>query len=284
MAPAPSTVARSVGLFSLLRHANFSAPPKRPAPPEPASAPRAKRALTLDSPAMLPPGAPSASGSSITPPPGLQSLAEGERTQSSGSALTAPALGLVEEDFEPTAAELAAFLEDEEVLHEIQALPADLLCCPPARDSPEMVADVRAPSQRVWSPAGCMHPVGQEAVKSTPTPPEAELSGPGRSNEMFNEIDGMTRGQQALHMARQRMQIARTDAEIYQVVDTLALALGATRPEARTRKALLAVLVHLDHPEMSEREVCASTGASSTNFKRWQRRVLKAQAGLPPRY
>ena len=78
-------------------------------------------------------------------------------------------------------------------------------------------------------------------------------------------------------MARQRMQIARTDAEINQVVNTLALALGATRPEDATLKALFAVLVHLNRPEMSEREVCASTGASFGNFKRWRRRVLNAQ-------
>ena len=92
----------------------------------------------------------------------------------------------------------------------------------------------------------------------------------------------MTRGQQALYMARQRMQISRTDDEIHQVVHTLALALGAPWTQAGTRKALIAVLVLLDRPEMSEQEVCASTGASSTNFKRWQRRVLNAQAGLPP--
>ena len=86
----------------------------------------------------------------------------------------------------------------------------------------------------------------------------------------------MTRGQQALYMARQRMQISRTDAEIKQVVHTFALALGATRPEDSTLKALRAVLVRLNHPEMSEQEVCASTGASKTNFKRWRRRVLNA--------
>jgi len=177
-------------------------------------------------------------------------------------------LGL-EEDFEPTAAELAAFLEDEEVMLEMQSLP-DILGSTPARANPEMVADVRAPRQRVVADRV------QEAVQSAPTPPEAEPSGPGWLNEMFNEIDGMTRGQQALHMARQRMQIARTDAEINQVVNTLALALGATRPEDATLKALFAVLVHLNRPEMSEREVCASTGASFGNFKRWRRRVLNA--------
>ena len=38
----------------------------------------------------------------------------------------------------------------------------------------------------------------------------------------------------------------------------------------------------LNRPEMSEEEVCTSTGASLENFRRWQRRVLNAQAGLPP--
>ena len=57
--------------------ANFSAPSKRSAQPESASAPRAKRAFTSDlPPTLLPLGAPSgaASGSSIAPPPGLQRL------------------------------------------------------------------------------------------------------------------------------------------------------------------------------------------------------------------
>ena len=167
-------------------------------------------------------------------------------------------------------------MADEEVMLEIQALP-DLLGCPPARASPEMVADVSVTRQHVTA-----HTV-QEAVKRVPdvlgsTP--ARKDGDGSEREEFHPADhgqvGMTRGQQALHMARQRMQISRTDAEINQVVNTLALALGATRPEDATLKALFAVLVHLNRPEMSEREVCASTGASFGNFKRWRRRVLNA--------
>ena len=90
----------------------------------------------------------------------------------------------------------------------------------------------------------------------------------------------MTHGQHALYMARQHMQISRTDAEIHQVVHKLALALGATWTQPGTRKALIAVLTLLDRPGMSEQEVCASTGASSRNFKRWQSQVLNAQAGL----
>jgi hypothetical protein len=126
--PMATALAPTVGPFSFLRHVNFSAPPKRPAQPEPAFASSAKRAVTLNSPpAMLPPGAPPARGSSIDAPPpaSLQSLAaEGKSAQSSGSALTAPALEL-EEGLDKavellTEAELAAVLEGEEVISEMQ--------------------------------------------------------------------------------------------------------------------------------------------------------------------
>ena len=117
----------------------------------------------------------------------------------------------------------------------------------------------------------------QEAVYySTTTGMLHQTRGGGSERHLSDHSQvGMTPGQKALHMARQRMQIARTDAEINQVVNTLALALGATRPEDATLKALFAVLVHLNRPEISEREVCASTGASSRSFKRWKSKVLK---------
>ena len=93
----------------------------------------------------------------------------------------------------------------------------------------------------------------------------------------------MTTGQQALHVARQCMQISHTDAEICQVVCTLAVALGASRnrrTEAGTIKALHAVLRLLQRPEMSEEEACTSTGASTSSFKRWHKRVQSAQLGV----
>ena len=92
---------------------------------------------------------------------------------------------------------------------------------------------------------------------------------------------GMTPGQKALHVARQRMEISRTDAEMFQAVHTLALALGANRTEAGTYKALFAALVLLNRPEMREEEVCAYTGASLNSCKKWRRKVLDAQVGLP---
>jgi hypothetical protein len=96
----------------------------------------------------------------------MQSHQEGAGAQSSGEALMAPASGL-EEGFEPTEAELAAFLEDKEVALDIQSLP-NILGCPPTRDSSEMIANANVGRQRVLAHRE------QEAVKSTPTPPEPE--------------------------------------------------------------------------------------------------------------
>ena len=92
----------------------------------------------------------------------------------------------------------------------------------------------------------------------------------------------MTPGQQALHVARQCIQSSsmHTDAETSQVVRTLAVALGASRPEAGTIKALRAVVMLLERPEMSEEEAYTSTGASMSNFKRWRKRVQSAQLGV----
>eukprot|EP00964_Phaeocystis_antarctica_P054554 scaffold32072_cov61-Phaeocystis_antarctica.AAC.5 len=94
--------------------------------------------------------------------------------------------------------------------------------------------------------------------------------------------DSITPKQRALHVARQRMQFARTDAEMQQVVHTLATALGASRIEVGTIKALHAVLLTLERPEMSDKQAYTSTGGSLSNFKKWRRKVQLAQLELPP--
>ena len=83
-------------------------------------------------------------------------------------------------------------------------------------------------------------------------------------------------------MARQSLQITRTDVDIFKVIRTLCLALGSTRTESGTVKAVHAVLLQLDRPGMAEREAAALTGASLSNFKKWRRRVQHAQLDLPP--
>jgi hypothetical protein len=176
----------------------------------------------------------------------MQSLQEGAGAQSSGSSLTAPALGLVEEDFEPTVAELAAFLADEEVMLEIQALP-DLLGCPPAR------AGV-APF--------CMPPRAAQQLSGN-VPPWKGRKPPA----------AMTPRQTALYLALQRLQLARTEVEIHRIVRALATALGASRTEQGTIRALHAVLIQMGRPSMSEEEAYNATGAKRPNFKNWQKRV-----------
>ena len=69
-------------------------------------------------------------------------------------------------------------------------------------------------------------------------------------------------------MARQRIRFSSTDAEIHQIVHTLAVALGAIRTEAGSIKALRAVLVWLERPGTSEEEAYTSTGSSLTSFSR----------------
>ncbi len=107
------------------------------------------------------------------------------------------------------------------------------------------------------------------ALTTSPTP---ESLGHGQGSTAH--------GQQALHAARRCMQSSHTDAEICQVVRTLAVALGAKRLEAGTIKALRAVLTLLERPEMSDEEAYISTGASISNFKKWRVRVQRAQLGL----
>eukprot|EP00964_Phaeocystis_antarctica_P064805 scaffold39028_cov65-Phaeocystis_antarctica.AAC.1 len=104
----------------------------------------------------------------------------------------------------------------------------------------------------------------------------------GQSPGSLDNQGSGTPRQQALHVARQCMQISRTDAEIYTIARTLSLALGSARTESATIKAVHAVLLHLDRPGMSKKEAYTSTGASMSTFKKWQRRAQYAQLDLPP--
>jgi hypothetical protein len=204
---------------------------------------------------------------------------------------------------------LTELVADEKAVLELQGM----LDSQPAQAFPvvgvKTVAGVRVVRQPVVA-----HRV-YEAVNSTPpTPPEATLMpDPGSwLTEMFNELDeghndggagsepqephlpvgppgsldpdqdSMTPRQWALHVARQRLQLAHTTVESQQVVQRLAVALGATRTERGTIKALHAVLLQMDWPGMSEKEATTATGASLSNFQRWRRRVQYARFDLPP--
>ena len=87
----------------------------------------------------------------------------------------------------------------------------------------------------------------------------------------------MSTGQQALHVARHRMHAASVEVEAHRAIRTLAIALGASRTEGGTIKALQAVLLQLEQPGMSCDEARTATGASMSNFMKWKRRVHQAR-------
>ena len=245
-----------------------------------------------------------ASLSSSVPSGWCASLSNGRRPPSTlppGPPSSSTGQSVVEQEMEAALTDLMA---DEAAVLELHS--------PPARTTsplPEMAAGVRVVRQRVVA-----HRV-QEAVNSTPpTPPEATLMPDAEwlTEIMCNELDedhndggagsepqephltvgppgsldpdqgSMTPRQRALHVARQRLQIARTSIESFQIVQTLAVALGAIHVEGGTIKALHAVLLRIDRPGMSEQEACTSTGASLSSFQKWGRRVQHARLDLPP--
>ena len=246
-------------------------------------------------PPSLPPGAPSSTAgeSSIAPPP----------VSEAGSMFT---MSEVEE------AILADLMGDEAAVLELQSY----LRSPPTQANPENVADVAvvqpreiARVQSLWGSRAAAPPPHQQhsqgeiayrvqgGVDSTPQgqggkrqyqEPHLPVGLPvGPSyGQLPGSLDhgqgSMTPRQQALQVARQSLQITRTDVDIFKVIRTLCLALGSTRTESGTVKAVHAVLLQLDRPGMSEKEAYTSTGASMSNFRKWRKRVEHAQLGLPP--
>lgn len=135
-------------------------------------------------------------------------------------------------------------------------------------------ADEKAVAAQLQSILGPAHgmPVGSPAQDVQRAAPYCEVPPPP-------QVNGTTKltPKQALHLARHRIQYADTDAKVYEVVRALAIALGASRLEAGTIRALHAVLIQLAWPGTSNVEACTFTDASMSNFARWRRRVAKAE-------
>ena len=99
---------------------------------------------------------------------------------------------------------------------------------------------------------------------------------------------------QAVDVACRHIQLVHTEIEVFQVVNKLAMTLGARRIETGTINAVHGVLLQLVRPSMSNVEACASTAASLSNFTKWKRLVHEpvprtgvrpstAYRGAPPR-
>ena len=85
--------------------------------------------------------------------------------------------------------------------------------------------------------------------------------------------------EQALLVARRDILVAQDQIHVHRVVRTLGMALGATRMEVGSLRALHAVLLQQARPGMNSTEAYRSTGASKSNFQKWRRRVEVAEAG-----
>ena len=68
--------------------------------------------------------------------------------------------------------------------------------------------------------------------------------------------------------------------DVHRIVCTLGMALGASRMEVGTIRALHAVLLQQARPwpGMNDGEAYRSTGASRSNFTKWRRRVEHIQS------
>ena len=76
-----------------------------------------------------------------------------------------------------------------------------------------------------------------------------------------------------------RLQAVTEDRiHVHRVVRTLGMALGATRMEVGTIRALHAVLLQQARPGLNDGEAYRSTGASRPNFTKWRRRVQHIQS------
>ena len=114
-------------------------------------------------------------------------------------------------------------------------------------------------------------------TQRTPMPPAPLLAPLWWQHQQANLIHGQSNAtpeQQAIGVALSRIQVAQTDVEVCEVARTLAYALGATRTEVGTIKALHAVLLQMTRPGMSDMKAFKSTKASKSNFVNWKRKVL----------
>ena len=151
-------------------------------------------------------------------------------------------------------------------------------CPPPAAQHPPAAQQLFGNVPPAPWPQG--HSYGVEHGASSRTYAPVGLA--GGLEQATRRTAGMTPRQAALYLALQRSQLARTEVEIHQIVRALAIALGASRTENGTVRALHAVLILMGRPGMSEEEAYRATGASMSNFKKWRKRVQYAQLDLPP--
>ena len=105
--------------------------------------------------------------------------------------------------------------------------------------------------------------------------------GPSQSNtDYLTASNGEPTPKQALLIACRDILVAHDEVHVHRVVRTLGMALGATRMEVGSIKALHAVLLQQAQPwpGMNDGAAHRTTGASRSNFTKWRRRVERIQS------
>ena len=233
-------------------------------------------------PPSLPPGPPSSASSGTTAPPYTWAKP------------TAPP---------PTVAELVARQEVAHVLlscargqtsHQCQSASVAGAAC-------SGVAATRivpsAASIPLVAPRHQWHALSGDGFTAAPTPsvasthtPTSSVAAAAASHELTGSLgcsqsntnclmasNGEPTPEQALLVARRDILVSQDQIHVHRVVRTLGMALGATRLEVGTLRALHAVLLQQARPGMNDMEAYRSTGASKSNFQKWRRRVEVAQ-------
>ena len=117
-----------------------------------------------------------------------------------------------------------------------------------------------------------------EGSSSTGSPGCNQSNTDGQVTQVISSSVTKPTPEQALLEARRSILVAQSQVDVHRIVRTLGMALGASRMEAGTIRALHAVLLQLARPGMNDMEAYRSTGASRTNFTKWRRRVQHIQS------
>ena len=141
------------------------------------------------------------------------------------------------------------------------------------------------------------HALSGDGFTAAPTPsvasthtPTSSVAAAAASHELTGSLgcsqsntnclmasNGEPTPEQALLVARRDILVSQDQIHVHRVVRTLGMALGATRMEVGSLRALHAVLLQQARPGMNSTEAYRSTGASKSNFQKWRRRVEVAQ-------
>ena len=268
-----------------------------------------RRGLQAGSPPSLPPGPPSSTSSGSTvPPPTVAELVARHVEQEVANVLLSCAGGQTNhhcESAEAACRGTAATASAPSAAPSTPSSPCATLTHTPASSlaaaaSHELTGSLSCSQGNTDCLAASNAVARGGEVTSAPTPSVApthtptssaaataashELTGskgPSQSNtDYLTASNGAPTPKQALLIACRDILVAHDEVHVHRVVRTLGMALGATRMEVGSIKALHAVLLQQAQPwpGMNDGAAHRTTGASRSNFTKWRRRVERIQS------